>query len=364
VLNLRKNQSQLTAAERKAFVDAVLAMKHRPSRLHADAADRSRYDDFVEVHMNAMMVMMMDPPAPSWGHQAAAFGPWHRVLLMEFERELQVNDPAVTIPYWDWTHDSSPTASLWTHDFLGPDGAAGTGRVGDGPFAGGTNQWPIRIKDDDSAPDYLTRRMGAQADARTLPTGAAQMQILARTPYDTTPWEDTLRDQNDAAQWDGFRLMLEIALHNPVHRWVGGNMQDMASPNDPVFWLHHCNCDRLWAAWQLQHVGTAAYLPDSGGPVGHNLTDTMIFHEPGGLAPWDRSYRPADVVDHRALNIKYDTDPAVAPPIVAAGPEPSRSSAQMGQMGSVGSTGQPHLERHELPMFVLASEIPALNAMR
>ena len=87
-MNIRKNQSQLTAVERKAFVDAVLAMKHRPSRLHADAADRSRYDDFVEVHMNAMMVMMMDPPAPSWGHQAAAFGPWHRVLLMEFEREL------------------------------------------------------------------------------------------------------------------------------------------------------------------------------------------------------------------------------------------------------------------------------------
>jgi tyrosinase len=351
-------------AERKVFVDAVLAMKHRPSRLHAGAADLSRYDDFVEVHMNAMMVMMMDPPAPSWGHQAAAFGPWHRVLLLEFERELQVANPAVTIPYWDWTHDSAPTASLWAHEFLGPNGAADTGRVDDGPFAGRTNQWPIRIKDDEGAPDYLTRRMGAQADARTLPAAAAQQRALARTPYDTPLWEDTLRDRNDPSQWGGFRIMLEITLHNPVHRWVGGNMQDMASPNDPVFWLHHCNCDRLWAMWQLQHQDIARYLPVSNGPMGHNLNDTMIFHEPGKPAPWDRSYRPADVLDHRALNIKYDTDPAVAPPIVAPGPEPSQSPAPMRPMGPMRPAGGPSPQRHELPMFVLAKEIPALNALQ
>jgi hypothetical protein len=33
---------------------------------------------------------------------------------------------------------------------------------------------------------------------------------------------------------------------NLVHRWVNGNMVSMASPNDPVFWLHHANIDRLW----------------------------------------------------------------------------------------------------------------------
>jgi hypothetical protein len=22
------------------------------------------------------------------------------------------------------------------------------------------------------------------------------------------------------------------------------------SPNDPLFWLHHANVDRLWAIWQ------------------------------------------------------------------------------------------------------------------
>ena len=100
-MGLRKNQASLDAAEKSAFVEAVLAQKLRPSRLHPGAADRSRYDDFVEVHLNAMAVMMQMPPAPSWGHMAAAFCPWHRVLLLEFERELQ-----------SWTHPSrSPTGT-------------------------------------------------------------------------------------------------------------------------------------------------------------------------------------------------------------------------------------------------------------
>ena len=43
--------------------------------------------------------------------------------------------------------------------------------------------------------------------------------------------------------------------HNPVHVMIGGlsPMGWMADPNyaalDPIFWTHHCNIDRLWAAW-------------------------------------------------------------------------------------------------------------------
>jgi tyrosinase len=34
------------------------------------------------------------------------------------------------------------------------------------------------------------------------------------------------------------------------HNMIGGNMVDLTSPNDPLFWLHHANVDRLWAVWQ------------------------------------------------------------------------------------------------------------------
>ena len=30
-------------------------------------------------------------------------------------------------------------------------------------------------------------------------------------------------------------------------------MATSSSPADPLFWLHHANIDRVWAAWQKQH---------------------------------------------------------------------------------------------------------------
>ena len=48
----------------------------------------------------------------------------------------------------------------------------------------------------------------------------------------------------------------------------GGTMLYNTSPNDPVFFLHHANIDRLWAKWQERHGTTfpadaAGYTPAS-----------------------------------------------------------------------------------------------------
>src|SRR4249920_3477955 len=102
---MRKNQATLTAAEKTAFVNAVLAVKRKPSILHPEDRSFSRYDDFVEIHLNAMMVMMNNQP--SWAHQGPVFGPWHRVMLRQFELELQQIDAQVEMPYWDWTQGNS-----------------------------------------------------------------------------------------------------------------------------------------------------------------------------------------------------------------------------------------------------------------
>jgi len=65
-MGCRKNQATLTAAEKTAFVNAVLALKNNvPSQMGLT----NRYDDYVQTHMNAMMAN------PGWGHQLPAFLP-------------------------------------------------------------------------------------------------------------------------------------------------------------------------------------------------------------------------------------------------------------------------------------------------
>jgi len=291
-MRVRKNVKQLTPAEKAAFVNAVLSLKGRPSILHPGNPALSRYDDYPEIHMNAMMAN------PGWAHRGPAFFPWHRELLLQFENDLVAADSSVTIPYWDWTDAAS---SPFTADLLGGDGDPTQARkVTTGPFAHeGPNHWTIMVKDDAGDPDYLEREFGVDPTAPAPPTGADVNTVVAMsTTYDSSPWTGGSA---------GFRASLEINLHNLVHRWVGGTMGLMTSPNDPVFWLHHCNIDRLWAVWQRIHPGASPYLPVSGAAPGHNLMDTLIFNDVPP-PPWPGSATPYSVINHHALGYRYDDE--------------------------------------------------------
>ena len=43
-------------------------------------------------------------------------------------------------------------------------------------------------------------------------------------------------------------------MHNQGHVWTGGTMLSMASPNDPAFFYHNANVDRLYQSW-LENSG-------------------------------------------------------------------------------------------------------------
>ena len=62
----------------------------------------------------------------------------------------------------------------------------------------------------------------------------------------------------------GFNQTLDFGLHGNVHVFTG-NSQGMGqvpwAANDPIFWMHHCNIDRIWVSWN--NAGHAN--PDHGG---------------------------------------------------------------------------------------------------
>lgn len=290
-MRIRKNVKHLSNDEKNRFVNAVLALKSKPSVLHPGDANLSRYDDYPEIHMNAMMA------SPGWAHRRPAFFPWHRVMLLAFENDLVATDPSVTIPYWDWPDSAS---NPLTPGFLGGDGdPADSDKVKTGPFAhDGANAWTLKVKDDSGDPDFLQRSFGTDPTAMTLPTSSDASTALNIDHYESYPWANSS---------SGLRANVEISLHNLVHRWVAGTMGMMTSPNDPVFWLHHCNIDRLWAVWQRIHPGASPYQPAAGAAQGHNLMDAMIFNA-APPAPWPGTFTPADVVEHHALGYQYDDE--------------------------------------------------------
>ncbi|WP_415954005.1 tyrosinase MelC2 [Streptomyces sp. KLOTTS4A1] len=273
-MTVRKNQSQLTTAEKRAFVNAVLELKAS-----------GRYDPFVATHND--FIMSDTDNGDRVGHRSPSFLPWHRRFLLEFERALQSIDPTVALPYWDWTADRTTGSSLWAPDFLGGTGRSRDGQVMDGPFAYSGGRWEITVRVDGR--NYLRRALASSW--RGLPTRAEVDSVLAMETYDTAPW-------NSAS--DGFRNHLEgwrgVNLHNRVHVWVSGHMATGASPNDPVFWMHHAFVDKLWSDWQQRHPDSP-YLPAAGTPDVVDLHDTM--------RPWN-DITPSEMLDHTP-HYTYDT---------------------------------------------------------
>jgi len=285
-MNTRKNHADMSAAEKAAYVAAVLALKNKLKSVLKPGKMR-RYDDFVQIHKNAMMGPDMLMPMP---HGGPLFFPWHRILLRQFELALQAaaSNPNIAIPYWNW--ELSGTNNPFTNDFMGGDGDAAQGhRVVSGPFAYATKKFKIRVWDSSSGNAGLLREFGNDPTAY-LPTQPQVASGLTKLPYSpaTNSWERTC----------------EGGMHNPVHRWIGGNMGDATSPNDPIFFMHHCYIDLLWEKWRKQHPTSDPYLPSSGTP-GYDLASKLVFNKAGKPAPWAGSWKVQDTLDTSSLGYVY-----------------------------------------------------------
>lgn len=256
----------------------------------------STYDAFVVWHHQTMHIQT--PPGQderNAAHGGPVFLPWHRYMLIAFERQIQrvLDDPTFGLPYWAWNQDGDRppaqqrTAPIFAADCMGGNGSPTQGRVvTTGPFAfraGDPQSWRVRIAGTSGA-DWtledrgLRRRLGV--DVPTLPTSAEARAAVALAVYDSPDWAFGPTDsfRNICEGWKG------PGLHNQVHRFIGMDMGASTSPNDPIFYLNHCNVDRMWAAWQRRNP-TASYRPSAGASAdleGHRMNDRLrsVFRNP------------------------------------------------------------------------------------
>ena len=315
----RKSAVELTVQERDQFIAAVKNLKKTMVATQDGTGRISRYDQFVAIHLGVTMrfrgSISQNNLIRDGGHRDAAFCAWHREFIRRFEVALQDTNSVVNLPYWDWTRHTETKHVLFQDNFMGPNGGRdgiGGGALQSGPFAE-NNEWVVNerlhIRGIDISSENLDPPPPTQNSGTALIREMRAFEELASSGNVRFALrQETFRE---------FRPALETGsrLHNFGHTWIGGSMAMMSSPQDPIFFLHHANVDRLWALWQDD--GHEDSYPFEGRGYGHNLTDPMWPWDGGdsvtvswvqNLIPEPQTgdiVRPLDVLNYRDMGYSY-----------------------------------------------------------
>jgi tyrosinase len=228
-------------------------------------------------------------------HFSWFFIPWHRMYLFYFEqivadtmKQLGYADwDKWALPYWNYSDDTNPSARRLPPEFRAattPDNVANPLRITQRRSGSNTGQ----IIASPGAVDIVTPL--SDADFTADPIGGNPGFGGPATAF------------NHDSSGSNVVGKLESVPHGSMHVAVGGNGGFMSRFNtaglDPVFWLHHCNIDRLWTVWQKRFPGAdpaeAGWLTDVRFPfrdaaradVEHDSSETVDT----SVAPWLYEY--------------------------------------------------------------------------
>lgn len=254
MVRVRKDADTLTTSERDSFLRALAKLNNQGLGLY-------------QSYRNAHEENTLDE-----AHGFDGFWPWHRAYLLDLERELQNIDPSVALPYWRFNEVAT---NLFTREFLGESDV--------------TTQPPIQV----AAPARFSpsNPLGLwSVDGRSGIFRQPSFRPATQRPHGASP-TGQLRSEAVVTGFTGtygsLRPQFEQNPHGSAHISFSGDvMLPATAPRDPLFFLLHCNVDRLWATWQwLQRRGdptdSTAYrfqgaFGQSGSTrIGHNREDTM-----------------------------------------------------------------------------------------
>jgi tyrosinase len=245
-----------------------------------------------------------------FAHEASGFLTWHRAALLVVERELQMTPTGqqlnypIAIPYWDWTNHSPESINeLFSNDRMGYSRNV-TDTKEPQPIGGAFSNWttvcyqegfPEKptlecLCDPRVSTGRLKRCLGCKntllhrsMDYLPLQSNIDKVKSLSLA-YDIPPWDKIPNILSFRNSLEGYVNMSHIfefgsgengELHVQVHWWMGGNVAELSSsPNDPMFWLHHCMVDRIFEEWL--RMKPRVFEPTTGAHPGHNRDDWLV----------------------------------------------------------------------------------------
>jgi tyrosinase len=217
-----------------AYAGAVAAMQQK------DPSDPTSWTFQAAMHGTELNVPAT-PPANQCQHFSWFFLPWHRMFIYYFEQIVRAQviangGPATwALPYWNY--DGGGTTNTLPLAFRNPANADGSPN-----------------------PLYVSQRGPGINDGAVLPASDVSAALAFELAAFTGPGEFGGGETLAPIQFFSQAGQLEGTPHGSVHNDVGGPdglMADiLAAAQDPIFWLHHANIDRLWWLWQQQNPGS------------------------------------------------------------------------------------------------------------
>ncbi|KAK7931176.1 hypothetical protein PG985_001888 [Apiospora marii] len=236
----------LGADVQKQYVDAVLCLKTKPSGM---GLNTTRYDDFPYVHTKLDQTI----------HTVAMFLPWHRLFVQVYEDSLRDCGYTGPMAYWDWTLDTADVtkAPVWDPETgFGGNGDPAIDPLKESSLKKCLVDGPLK----GSQVAYTMHGYAPHCLARNWNSGIAFPGDMLADSYTKEVVAEVAAKDNYA----DFRYELEGGPHGAIHSAVGGDMSPATSPNDPIFFLHHAQIDRLWTQWQQEKPETRTM--EFGGP--------------------------------------------------------------------------------------------------
>jgi tyrosinase len=306
-MRIRKSVWSLTPDDMTLhwYARAVEALRQRP------ATDQTSWVYLAAIHNVRQGVAMPPGAGRHWRqcqHQSWFFLPWHRGYLACFEAIVgatveELGGPADwALPYWDY---SEPLSRQPMARHIPP------------PFrnrtlpGGATNfLWAPRAQAPDGDFGFTDEAVSLDAlDVATFTSAGLQPGFGGPNT--------------------GFNLgggdngAVEDLPHNWIHGFLGGETGFMSFTTtaalDPIFWLHHCNLDRLWEVWRNKGDGRssptqAAWLTAQRFSIPRSATDSF-------------SFTSADMLDTTQIlhGYRYDS----VPPAVEPAAEPVLEAVAM-----------------------------------
>lgn len=248
-----------SATKLKKFSDAVAAMKARP------VTDKTSWAYWANIH--GVMGASTDPQWNKCRHAHWWFVAWHRAYVLELEHQLQaaIGDKNFRLPYWDYLQADQrkiPTAFRKTTSPLFTSNR-------------GSNEVDFETVDLQktfSAPQYVGNIIAGGFGGGSVASGTINGSFSNRGRMEQNP-------------------------HNTVHVDIGGLMGDpRTAAQDPIFWVHHCNIDRIWEVWLKNG-------PHANPPPGTFTTESFTFP---GVNGQPVTHKVADMFDTKKLGYTYD----------------------------------------------------------